>query len=473
MTRKLKFLLPLWSTAGRDAEVLMLLGLALQRAGCEFVFCSMFDAEYNIATTKPDAVVVMDPRGAKRNIEVALFAKKAGLPVFSPVAEGNYNELLDQQLQSWYLRGNLGSQEYIADLVLEWSSRARDLSYDYIRNAKSVCAVSGAIGFDRYVALKQPSEAARRALGIPQQYKFVVTYAGWTFDYIETLEKGSKKAQYYGEGFNIELLRRERNLIRAILSEIPDLCPDVWFIYKEHPACKNSQFSEIPTQLRAPNVQYMTNQYPLQTMIDASNLWCAFESTTFAEAWTANIETLTINPSCRDFTRNVLWKGSPLVESAEELSVLIREKQREGTTNSFQELSTIRRELLQRTIQWKDGKNAIRAATIILSYLHQKESKASYANITPKSLVHHMRLQFAEFLPGRFRKEWRRRKRSFSVQELNEKRAAYEPILATFFECNKLTQREFLELCSLHDGVFGFRLIGLPIYVETENPINK
>jgi hypothetical protein len=110
-----------------------------------------------------------------------------------------------------------------------------------------------------------------------------------------------------------------------------------------------------------PNVLYLKESEEIQDLIEVSDLWVAFESTSIMEAWLSDKPTVLINPDV-NFTRSELYKGSAIVQDdAAFLNVL---SQFDGGNLSYfnqAELLAERNAILSNSIGYTDGLNHLRA----------------------------------------------------------------------------------------------------------------
>jgi hypothetical protein len=98
----------------------------------------------------------------------------------------------------------------------------------------------------------------------------------------------------------------------------------------------------------------------------------AYDSTTCLEAWLLGKPTLLINPSGEDFDRADSYRGSPVFTDVAELQAAIDSWYAEGRLPGFEERAGARREVVEQTIQWDDGRNHLRA----VHYLEQLLARA-------------------------------------------------------------------------------------------------
>jgi hypothetical protein len=108
------------------------------------------------------------------------------------------------------------------------------------------------------------------------------------------------------------------------------------------------------------------------------------------EAWLLGKHTCLLNPSGRDFPREIINIGSPIVQTSDELNETINCFFELGYIPGFRELSNERKLVIEQTIQWSDGLNHVRAGNEILDLLEQK---INYENIPESSYLVRARLR--------------------------------------------------------------------------------
>ena len=114
-------------------------------------------------------------------------------------------------------------------------------------------------------------------------------------------------------------MAEQRDAVENALKAAIEKYPDYLFVLKKHPRenfesdLRDSR-NEMNRLVAYPNVLYIKDSEEIQDLIEASDLWLAFESTSIMEAWLLHKPTLLINPDIH-FTRAELYKGSAIVQN--------------------------------------------------------------------------------------------------------------------------------------------------------------
>jgi hypothetical protein len=123
-----------------------------------------------------------------------------------------------------------------------------------------------------------------------------------------------------------------------------------------------------------PNVLYLKESEEIQDLIEVSDLWVAFESTSIMEAWLSDKPTVLINPDV-NFTRSELYKGSAIVnDAAAFLNVLSQFDAGDLSYFNQAELLDVRNAILSNSIGYTDGLNHLRAIKCSLEVISKRDS---------------------------------------------------------------------------------------------------
>jgi len=114
-------------------------------------------------------------------------------------------------------------------------------------------------------------------------------------------------------------------------------------------------------------------------LINISDLWIGYETTTALESWLLDKQTFLINPTRSDFIRENVHRGSPIVKNANEAQGLIDEYFKGGTLQAFDALLSFREEIIKDVIEYGDGQNHVRAAEEVMKVLHQADKKRTFS----------------------------------------------------------------------------------------------
>ncbi len=187
-----------------------------------------------------------------------------------------------------------------------------------------------------------------------------------------------------------------RQFVRDILRIAIENNPDILFIFKRHPKeAFESDLSEGPNEMNElldyDNVLYFWHEEQIHDLINVSDFWMGFETTTALEAWMLNKQTVLINDET-DFPRNNLHIGSPKVSNYTALQTVIKEFYDKGNIEIFNkpDLEKNREFLISDTIGYADGKNHLRVLYFLLKTIDSVEPGLSKAKIN----LRHARLYY-------------------------------------------------------------------------------
>ena len=353
-----------WSSHGRDREVASLVCAALRRRGHRVVEQSIFNYRHLLFEHRPRVLYIAEPAGAQINREAAEFAAGLGVPTVSVDAEGSYVEGSVEQM-FW---GHVSDRRLPQQAKLLWSERSRALVLASAPELRERLKVTGAVGFDRYRLRSFATKRQwRERFGFDQEH--VVGYAGWAFDYVFGTRSVSHESIYGPTA--AERYRRDRDLVREILTALIASNPETLFLLRPHPGVVNVAESELAALERSPNVLMPPRSEPIADCISVCDLWSAYDSTTCMEAWLLGKPSLLINPSGGDFPRARTYLGSPIFETLEEVDAALRTHRTTGVVPGFAEKEELRQAVVTDTIQWADGKNHLRAAHYIERVLEE------------------------------------------------------------------------------------------------------
>nr|WP_038452479.1 hypothetical protein [Campylobacter iguaniorum] len=264
------------------------------------------------------------------------------------------------------------------DKIILWSTRSKNHFLSAYPKFEEKIAVSGATGFDRYKLFKFTNKTNflnKHKL----KYKKIIGIGSFVFDlyFDKLLEQTIKLGACPKE--NIELFQQDRFKLHEIYKKLIENNKDILFILRYHPGTVNFEKNEFYGFEHYENV-FISNSFTntdikITDIINISDLWVAYESTTIMEAWLLGKQTFLINPTRSDFIRENVHKGSPIVKTIEEAQKLIDEFFSTNTIKSFEDLKNIRRQVIKDTIEHDDGKNYQRAAREIIKILNNKEYK--------------------------------------------------------------------------------------------------
>jgi hypothetical protein len=389
-----------WRSSGRDRETASLICNTLRRRGYTVVEASVFQYRAAIARHRPRLLYLADPRGATLNYEAAQFARSRGLPIVTATAEGNFKP---ERIHEMFW-GHVREGRMVEDLNLQWSVRARDLALGVEPSLAAKLRVVGGVGFDRYRLYDFATKdgwMAKHGL----RFDRMVGYASWTFDRLHREDEGVRWFKETMGDAGLERLAQDRDGVAGALARLAEHNPNTLFLLKEHPGVVAPRHTEIAALEERANVMIVRNEEPIGDCIGACDIWMAFDSTTCLEAWLLGKPTLLINPTGEDFERDETYLGSPVARDADEVQAALESWYRGEGVPGFADRASARREVIERTIQWDDGRNHLRAVYFIEELLERCQERPRIG-LLDRVLATGQRMRF-RFGPGaeRFKEE--------------------------------------------------------------------
>lgn len=431
-------LIPLWSTQGRDFEALLPVAWYCEKKlGMTVVLRPMFDV-HEIHRLCPKVILISSSTGSLRCVDLVHSAYDCRILTVSLTAEGDLKEKVFEQM-FWGL--NAGKFLY-EDLTLQWSERTRQMTLARYPEYANRIRVSGAVGFDRYKIYKFMSRDAFLDKYATRSYDLVVGYAGYGFDRLQIPNLRPLYLGTHGKT-GVERLESDRENVYHILRETIYAHPNVLFVLKYHPGTLDKTNTELYNLDHLPNTVVLWKEEAIANIINACDLWTAYDSTTALEAWLLGKPTLVINPSGPDFIRSQIHRGCGIVRTVEELSKAIAEWQCTGKIEQFEVKRPERRHIVRDIIQWDDGLNHVRVANVVAEML---QNPRPYKKPRLGSYLHwwgmHQLIRLAHIAPQIVPiRRLKRVPQLFSPAELAAMQNRYYPQLAAFHE--QLTQRDY------------------------------
>ena len=374
-----------WPQSERDKAILSPVIEALRTKTNYRVFLkSIFNSFYYYLTLSPDVVVVANFSGSSMNHIFCKFAYLRGTKVVSLISEGVIADGYEKEL-FWGV--NKDKTLYV-DRYLLWNNDLRKKFSDFCPQYADRFAVTGATAFDRF--FKKEPIANRFLANRKEKYKGIISYAGWAFDLFESGpyfdSHRDEFIEHYGIG-QLERFRTDRLMVFDILKKLVKENSEFFFIFKYHPGTINTENTEITSYFKdCENVLVIgpenSQKITIYDLINASDLWLAYESTTAVEAWMMNKQTIFINPSGDDFNRSPIYKGVSIAKSYEEMKSLFTEYFSNKTILDFESKKCERESILQGLVGYVDGKSGERAADDIAKLIETKTDRKK-ANFFP------------------------------------------------------------------------------------------
>lgn len=359
-----------WETNSRDTNIVEPVLCYLELfCGLHVIRSSYENFLWKLLWYKPKMLLISNCVGSSVNTMAARQAKALGIKVVSLISEG---DIKDVTTAPEFLWGWNKKKEVITDLLLLWSKRSEELILRTVPESKQLnIDVSGATGFDRYKLLSFMTKE-EFLMKYQRQEKKVVGIASWGFDYFE--KEITSSLPYTQE--ERKYLRDTRVRIRDALKSLICAHPDTLFVLKLHPGSRdNIESTEFEGLTKLKNVLLLILDEPISNVINASDFWIGFETTTALEAWLLGKQTIFLNPTGGVFLRSAIVDGSPEIISEEELEAAYRAFYECGSIPGFQEREQYRKDLIQSIIQYDDGKNHYRAAQQILKIWRMPHTK--------------------------------------------------------------------------------------------------
>ncbi len=377
--KKLDILNLEWPDSDRDLHIVTPVLIYLNKKyNIEYKTKSIFNAYYYLLKYRPKMVVLSNFVGAGINYKVAQIATSMNIKVISFISEGNFKEA---ELELYLYGKNYINKELniIVDKYFLWNRKSFFLILKKYKELENILVVTGATGFDRYKLLKY-EDKQQFLTENNMKYKYVIGIAGWAFGIMFNDDK-----EYYINMYGEEQLKMHQNDLQRVNNIYKDIIENnknILFILRYHPATSGLSEDEFYGLDKYKNVfisnKYKNKQYQISDLINISDLWIGYETTTALEAWLLNKQTFLINPTKSDFIRENVHKGSPIVKTTKEVQALINEFFNTGTMKSFEKLENNRDRIIKDVIEYGDGKNHIRAAEEIIKVINQPDKKMKY-----------------------------------------------------------------------------------------------
>ena len=372
-----KILIPLWSTSGRDFQIIMPITYYLEKIkGYDVKIISIWDW-YIADKYKPDLILFANTIGGYANLKFLKYLKSKGYNVISLSSEGNFREW---QVDQFFWGLNKEKILYENKNLL-WSQRCLDMVVKRYPELEPQLGVSGAVGFDRYKIFHFIEKEDFLLKYNRSNYKKVLCYTCYTFDIVRTNDEINnindkviakqieifKNVHMYGH--YSKFLEDKRN-INNILNNLIKANPDILFILKLHPGIIDDENTEI-NGLDYENVLVLKYEDEISDIINVSDILMTFDSTTVLEAWLLNKPTIHLFPPEYDKDAGMDFKGSLIVRSQITLQNYIDEFFTSGTIVDFENKKQIRDDTIKQIIQWEDGLNHVRVGEEIVKMVEK------------------------------------------------------------------------------------------------------
>lgn len=355
---------------------------------------------HKIRKAQPDLVIVPNSRGQLLYFEIAKYCFDNGILVFNHDSEGNFNTDINYD----YWAYNREKKNY-CPILFTYNQKVKDLiKAKYQINEKTI-VISGAPGFDKYSYVPQINRFDILHKYHKTNYKHVVGYAGWAFGKIHNPEINDVLSTIDKPGeAGLKWLKAQRDQVEECLKAAIENHPEILFILKKHPRENfESDLRDSPNEMNSllnySNVLYLKDEEEIQDLIQISDLWMAFESTSIMEAWLLKKPTLMINPD-PDFKRVNLHKGSVSVKNKNEMLHAFNEFFHLKNSLFFDPENIIksRDQILEDAIGFSDGLNHLRCVKAMKPYLDAIQKRSFLPKINYRFLRLYYLLHIGKYI---------------------------------------------------------------------------
>ncbi len=364
-----------WGSSGRDIHIVEpVLSYIEIKFGLNVVRESIWHGELKLLKYRPKVLLISNSTGATNNFRIVKLAHLIGIKTVALISEGDIVEKADY-INKMFWGWNTDKKSY-EDLTIFWTERTVQLAKKNIpESAGFNLKYSGATGFDRYKLFSFSSKEEFKEKLNKDIYKKVIGLAGWGFDLYseETLQKSlaplPDECYYF-----IDFYNKSRKELNNVYKQLVENNPDILFVAKFHPGTVDRNCTEFEGLSNFPNVVELFRE-EISDIINACDIWIAFESTTCLEAWLLGKQTFLINPCGENFPRSLIYKGSPVYFNYERSQKAINDFYEIGNIPAFLEKEDERERLIKYTIEHGDGKNHQRAADFVFELFKDSRKK--------------------------------------------------------------------------------------------------
>lgn len=352
---------------GRDIELMLPVRyFAETYLNCRFIHKTAYDI-FAVYRYQPDVVFVPNTVGNHFYTEIAEYAHIQGIKVFALYSEGNFRT--DGTFDYW---GTNLKKRFLQEYVCLWNRH----TVDFLRKKEPQYAdkivLTGGTGFDRYKVYDFLSKEAFLQRTGKTQYKKIIGYASWgVFGKLHHAEGVAfVRELFHHDEKKVEWLEEQRRFLEDTLRQIIESNPDILFILKRHPleTFEHIQNREVLNDII--NLQHYDNvvyarEENIHDLINVSDLWLSFESTTVLEAWLLDKTTIFINQNLDlHFKRSQNYLGCSIAKDFSQLQQYIEEFYQQGFLADFESepKQAMRQKLMADVFGYADGLNHVRAA---------------------------------------------------------------------------------------------------------------
>ncbi len=353
--------------SGRDIELMLPVRyFAETYLNCRFIHKTAYDI-FAVYRYQPDIVFVPNTIGNHLYSEIAHYAHQQNIKVFALSSEGNFRT--DGTFDHW---GTDKVRKFVQEYVCMWNQRTIDYLKEKEPQYADKIVLTGGTGFDRYKIYRFLSKEEFLRKKKKETFSKIIGYASWGafgklhhaegVDVIEYLFHNDKK--------KLEWLEQQRQFVESVLRQAIENNPDVLFILKRHPleTYEHIQNREVLNDIinlqHYENVVYIREEENIHDLINISDLWLGYESTTVLEAWLLEKTTIFINEVLDlNFDRSQNYKGCTIAANYPQLQQYIDEFYQNGAIPDFnqEEKQQERQRTMAEVFGFSDGLNHVRA----------------------------------------------------------------------------------------------------------------
>lgn len=371
------------STSSRDRVMATLVCNYLRIQGLRVKERSVFDGYHALNELKPRLFFITNTVGAPENLDLMRYAKSRGCLGVSLISEGNFyggTKFYQEMIWGWNKQKVL-----VEDLHLQWSERTRAITLQQHPELDDRVRVSGGLGFDNYkISQARPDRAKYLSNWGKNHFEKIIGIGCWDFGCIYPEDSRYPVFGPLYSDVQIQRFRKDGIDFDKILTDVALANPEILFLVKHHPGLLLGHKGAGTIELsKLPNVVIQKNEISILDAISLSDFWLVYESTTAMEAWLLGKQTCLLNPSGRDFPRDLVNEGSPAYSNSQQLNLAIDNYYESGELPEYSEREANRRRIIQQIIQWDDGLNHVRAGNAILDLL-ESNSKPTWQSETIK-----------------------------------------------------------------------------------------
>jgi surface carbohydrate biosynthesis protein len=405
---------------------------------------------HKIYKNKPDLVIVPNSRGNLLYKKIAQYSFENNILVFSHDSEGNFNTEFSYDFLGYNQEGTL-----YCPIQYTWNQRVKDFLIEKYNFPENKIYVSGAPGFDKYKFLPLKDKNSILKKYNLSHFTKIAGYAGWAFGklYNEELNDVLNIILKPGEEGK-KWLENQRDIVEECLRKAIEQFPDVLFILKKHPrenfeSDYRDSRNEMNQLIKYDNVLYLKDEEEIQDLIEISDIWLAFESTSIMEAWLLGKPTLIINSDC-DFKRAEIYKGSAIVQNPNELIDALSKLFIENDLAYFNNdnFLNIRKEIIEDSIGFSDGLNHLRIGKSFKCFINKQHKSNTKITLNFKFLRLYLLLHIGKifYFPWLFKRLPKFKKtvwvfENYSLAKIKESKKNIYPYLDTFYKEYNLNEK--------------------------------